>query len=270
VDDEAVNLAAHLPEIPGFKERYNETTKLAMTDRCRRDYRNRLVRIAEWFREHDPEYFAVGVRRVTDEELADETMFFYNTYKLDLHYKGMCHQRFLNFLVSNKRKPNGDLKSLIDIRKYKDAVYFGADIRNEKCSTIFQNSVKSFLEGYKKELNKDKKEGKVKDHAADPITLPVYKLLLKWAIEGNNLMVWFWTLCQWNFMARSASIDVRAKRNFKLGIDSIRGKYDDTKTDKAGERLSEKNLYANPFDWTMCWWTGVWIWFRVCIDEAAF
>jgi len=69
VDDDAPNLAAALPEVPGFKEKMNETTKLAMTDRCRRDYRSRLVRIAEWFRLNDPEYFAVGVREVSEGEL---------------------------------------------------------------------------------------------------------------------------------------------------------------------------------------------------------
>ncbi len=58
-------------------------------------------------------------------------------------------------------------------------------------------------------------------------------------------------------MARSASIDPLAFHHFNLGIDSIIGKYDDSKADKIGERLSEKNIYANPLNWHMCWWTGM-------------
>ena len=42
-------------------------------------------------------------------------------------------------------------------------------------------------------------------------------------------------------MARSASIDCLAFHNFSVGsLDSIVIKYDETKADKAGEKLSEK------------------------------
>lgn len=58
-------------------------------------------------------------------------------------------------------------------------------------------------------------------------------------------------------MARSASIDCLAFHNFSMGLDSIVIKYDDSKADKAGEKLSEKNVYANPLDWTMCTWTAL-------------
>lgn len=81
--------------------------------------------------------------------------------------------------------------------------------------------------------------------------------MLIWCLRANNIFAWFWTLLQWNFMARSASIDSLAMHNFKVGPDSIVGKYDTSKADQAGDRLSEKNLYANPHDWTMCVWTGL-------------
>ena len=58
-------------------------------------------------------------------------------------------------------------------------------------------------------------------------------------------------------MARSASIDCLAFHNISLGVDSIVIKYDETKADKAGEKLSEKNVYANPLDWTMCTWLAL-------------
>jgi hypothetical protein len=58
-------------------------------------------------------------------------------------------------------------------------------------------------------------------------------------------------------MARSASIDPLHVGNFSIGTDSIIGKYDDSKADKNAERLSEKNIYANPFDWRQCFYTSI-------------
>jgi hypothetical protein len=72
--------------------------------------------------------------------------------------------------------------------------------------------------------------------------------LLHWAVAENNVFVWFWTLAQWNFMVQSASIGPLSFANFRTGTDSIIVKYDNSKMDKAGEQLSEKNLYANVND----------------------
>ena len=49
-------------------------------------------------------------------------------------------------------------------------------------------------------------------------------------------------------MARSINIDCIGFSNLKRGTDSIMVKYDDTKSDKAGENCTNKNLYANPHD----------------------
>jgi hypothetical protein len=50
-------------------------------------------------------------------------------------------------------------------------------------------------------------------------------------------------LAQWNFMARCASIDLLGFHYFSLGADSLICKYDDSKADKDGEKLSEKNMF---------------------------
>ena len=68
-------------------------------------------------------------------------------------------------------------------------------------------------------------------------------------------------------MARSASIDCLGFHNFTVGsLDSIAIKYDETKADKAGEKLSSKNVYANPIDWTMCTWLGLGVY--CCVFQA--
>jgi hypothetical protein len=69
-------------------------------------------------------------------------------------------------------------------------------------------------------------------------------------------------------MARSASIDPLHLDNFWLGTDSIIGKYDESKADKAAERLSEKNLYSNPTIFKWCWWTGLGVWVALHGEDA--
>ena len=61
-------------------------------------------------------------------------------------------------------------------------------------------------------------------------------------------------------MARCASVDPLGFHNFSLGQDSLIVKYDDSKADKDGERLSEKNIYANTDHYYLCFWTGLGIW----------
>ena len=71
-------------------------------------------------------------------------------------------------------------------------------------------------------------------------------------------------------MARCASIDPLGFHNFRVSAqDSLGCKYDDQKADKSGERLSEKNIYANPFEWTQCWWTGLGIYAALNVRQLA-
>lgn len=57
--------------------------------------------------------------------------------------------------------------------------------------------------------------------------------------------------------------------SFKLGSDSIVGKYNDNKPDKSANCLAMKNLYANPLDCQQCYQTGVGI-YAALRGEAAF
>ena len=87
--------------------------------------------------------------------------------------------------------------------------------------------------------------------------LELYKLFLYWSLCENNTFMWFWTLTQWQLMDRCASVDPLGFHNFSVAQDSVKCVYDDSKADKEGEKLSEKNLYANPFSLKECWWTAM-------------
>ena len=60
------------------------TEDKSMTDKSRRDYRNRLKRFIEWCRVNYPMYYNKGTRDLSVEEHADPIQF-YHTNKRDLH-----------------------------------------------------------------------------------------------------------------------------------------------------------------------------------------
>jgi hypothetical protein len=77
----------------------------------------------------------------------------------------------------------------------------------------------------------------------------------------GNIFVWTFTVLQWNCIGRSASIDPLGIHNLGIGAaDSYKIKYDDSKSDSTGEKVSPKNMYANPFDPTICSVTALGIW----------
>ena len=189
--------------------------------------------------------------------------FYYGkNYKYDIWYEGLNHNFFLHFLMANKKKVRGKYKSLEDLRKFKDAIQWGAATLNVQVPTQFFIMWDKFKRAYKNEHAAAKKKGLVDEHAADPIPYQLYSLILEYAIEENNIFVWFWTLSQWTFMARSNNIDDLSLHNFKNANDSIIGKYDKAKMQSDGEKPSEKNIYANPLKgrYQECFWTGLGIW----------
>ena len=117
---------------------------------------------------------------------------------------------------------------------------WGAGILGEKLPTSFYEVSDKYLKSYKKLAIQARKDGNMEEKASDPISFSLYISILQWSINANNIFVWFWTLCQWNCMAQCASVDPLGFHNFLLGQDSIIIKYDDSKSEKDGERLSEK------------------------------
>jgi hypothetical protein len=194
---------------------------------------------------------------VPDEELKNPTKLYFNCYKQDLIYTGINVKVVLRFPFQSKIKEEGMLKSHDDMKKCKDAIMWGAKVAGQQLPTSLYAEMNKFLQAYKNEIAQEKKRGTVKDVSSDPINTTLYGLLMLWAIETNNVFVWAWTVLQWNFIGRLSSIDPLGFHNFSLGSDSTIGKYYDSKADKAGERLTAKNLYANPFDWLECSWTAI-------------
>ena len=61
------------------------------------------------------------------------------------------------------------------LRKYKDEILCGAKQAKYDLTPQFKQELKVFIESLKKESQKAKKDGKVDEHEADPITFPLYQ-----------------------------------------------------------------------------------------------
>ena len=68
----------------------------------------------------------------------------------------------------------------------------------------------------------------------------------------------------WNLMSRSISVGQLSLHNIKSGnSDSIKLKYDETKADKTGEFVQEKNCYINPVKANLCFFLSLGAWMSV-------
>ena len=164
-DDTVTTVGADLAMPTNLKTKYNETASLSMTDACRMDYRSRILRIIRWWKENDPGYYEVGVYDVDVEDQNEESKYFFTgKYKQDISYSGINNQFVLHFLVENKQHKKGKrkdkFKSVGDLRKYKDAIMWGAQMQDELLPSKFYTMFDNFLTGYKKEYKKRKKRGK--------------------------------------------------------------------------------------------------------------
>ena len=159
--------------------------------------------------------------------------------------------------------------SYIHMRKYKDAVMYGADRAKQTLPDQFHTEMHSFMFSMQKEKTQAKKEGKLDEEEADPIPFPLYRLICQYAILTGNMFLWSFTACQWNLMARSVNIDDLTFGQFKIGKDSIVIEYDDTKKDPTGEKTTPKNCYPNPFDVRICMFTALGCYLSSCQESFS-
>ncbi|KAL7541385.1 hypothetical protein ACHAXR_011858 [Thalassiosira sp. AJA248-18] len=252
-DDITAPIAAGVGLAAADAAAIEETESKSMTDRCRKDYRNRIKRIIAWLstKEEYRECYRDGIRELSEEERTKPNKYYFN-HTHDLVYAGFRVDIFKAFLSQTKVRwvddeGNEILKSPEDLRKYGDAVKWAAEMAGQMLSRTYYHEMDKWKASYKKEYAQAKKAGRVEENEADPITAKLFRLMCKWAIEENNVFLWVFSLLQWNLMARSINIDPIAFHNIKRGgEDSIEFTPDTTKTDQAGEFVTMKNVYGNP------------------------
>jgi hypothetical protein len=224
------------------------------------EHRNRLRVIINWLKQEYPEYAEAGGVVPISQEMVDDPNFCQHNNTEDLAYNGINVTLVKAFLGSVKRKSNGKICSFTHVRKFHDAILFGAEQAGEILPRMYHQAIHSFMESFKKESVKAKREGNVDEMNADPIPFELYRRFCKWSLEIGNTFMWVYSVLQWNCMGRSISIDALGLHNLSNGSDSFKITYDDSKTDGSGERVSPKNIYANPYNPSVCPATALGIW----------
>ena len=90
----------------GDSNAVQETLDFGCSTKTRQDFRSRITKMCTFFETEYPRYFDAGVRKVTDEDRADNSLYFYNNarYKYDLIYQGLNVDYVLAYLSKIKYK----------------------------------------------------------------------------------------------------------------------------------------------------------------------
>jgi hypothetical protein len=255
-------------------ESVQQTSNFRISTKCMQEYRRRNAKIIEWIQREYLAYYLLGTISVTEEQAADPRLHFFGRDR-DFVYTGLNVEVIKAFMSVHKTKANGKHCSQVNIRKYHDAIQWGAEEVRQVLPLSYFVEMDAFLDSSKKEVVTHRRAGNLDEHEADPISFPFYQLICEWALGTGNVFLWVWTILQWNNMARSISIDPLGIHNFSVGTDSIKCKYDDSKVDKKGERVSPKNIYANPFEPVVCAFTALGCWLALrkgtfCNNDSLF
>ena len=73
-----------------YETEFHDTISKNMEDDTRKDYRRRLVCIANYWEQHCPVYYCTGVKVVPETDYGDRDKFYFNgRYNKDLVYAGL-------------------------------------------------------------------------------------------------------------------------------------------------------------------------------------
>ena len=243
------------------------TEQYSIDTATKRGHRNRIRQIYTAWEEHFPEYYQLGVKTLSADELQDPTKYYWKNKK-DILYEGL-NSKFLKAFISMKVvKTNGKTCSYDNIRKYFDAVQFGAKEADILLPIAFYKDKDKFLLSFKKQVAKAKGSGEVDEKEADPIPMSLFVLICTWAVGEGNLLVWAWSILQWNLMARSINVEGLAFHNIKVFQDTIQFKYDSNKADPTGDNVSIKHIYSNPLKPFICSFLSLAIY--LCLNVQRF
>ena len=171
-NNDAPILGANVEILDEHSSSVRQTERMDLEKKSKRDHRNRLKHIYMFWEEKYPDYHAVGVCELTEEELAEgpEGDMYWWKNKHDIMYEGLNVKMVKAFLAHKKKKENGKTCSHVQLQKYYDAVLFGAKKANKHLPQSYYEEMEKFLNAFKKEMAAAKKDEMLDEQDADPIS----------------------------------------------------------------------------------------------------
>ncbi len=93
------------------------------------------------------------------------------------------------------------------MRKYHDAILYGAKLAGQNLPPGYGHHMKGFLQTMKKQKAGAKTAGHLQEQDADEIPWVLFFSICEWALGVGNIMVWCFTIIQWNVMGCSVNVD---------------------------------------------------------------
>ena len=146
----------------GYEARVNETLGLKIQDPCRQSFCSRIKCMIEFWKVNNPDYHALGVWPLSEQEQHDDMKFFFcGAFTEDLVYTGLNVKFVHHFLVTMKKKEDGKLKSFTHMHKFWMLSNGGQKLLVSHCHGVSglalmlgsQDSRKSMLQQRKKEMS---------------------------------------------------------------------------------------------------------------------
>ena len=91
-----------------------------------KDYRRRIKVMIAWIEAEYSEYYEKGTVQVTTQQKEDPSLHFFD-HERDFQYSGINVEVIKAFLSVHKTKVNGKHCSQVHLRKYHDAIQYGAE-----------------------------------------------------------------------------------------------------------------------------------------------
>jgi hypothetical protein len=95
----------------------------------------------------------------------------------------------------------------------------------------------------------------------------LYCKICELAVMDGAIFTWVFMILAWNCLGRSSSVDTLGLHNLCIGTDSIVLEYNDSKMDGTGQKMSPKNIYANPYKPEICPFTSLGVWLMLNPDN---
>mmetsp|Transcript_12435 Transcript_12435/g.19148 ORF Transcript_12435/g.19148 Transcript_12435/m.19148 type:complete len:163 (+) Transcript_12435:243-731(+) len=150
-----------------------------MKIQTKRDCKNRIKRIIELLENEYPDYYESDTRPLTEEEMNDRALIHHKN-KRDLVYAGLNIQVIKAYFAQRKKKAGGKTCSHVNLRKYFDAITFGSVKAKHPLPKSFYDELNTFLDSFKVETKEAKKLGQLDQKESDPITYPLFRVILLW------------------------------------------------------------------------------------------
>ena len=124
------------------------------------------------------------------------------------------------------------------IRKYSDAIQWGAKEVPVLLPVSYYSAKDKFLSAFQRQVATAKLNGDIDEAYADPIPKDLYSNITVWAVDEGNVYVLSLTTLKWNLIGRCANVEVLGLHTFKVFQDSIQIKYDVNKKDRTGKKVT--------------------------------